>query len=132
MIVAIVFGGYAFITTATRSTTEVFVFVDSSNPMQSVWRKVPRELDRIDDRDHTQFALAEGQRQGSRLVHTFQSSLELGNVQPFAPCSFAEIDSFPEAAEATEKILITTPASTASPGCDTSLLVGWDVIELTP
>lgn len=131
-VVVVVFGGYALITASTRGTTQVFVFVDSSNPMQSVWRKVPRELDRIDDEDHAEFALAEGQRQGSELVHTFQSTLVLGSVQPFAPCSFADIDTFPEAADADRKILITTPGSTSSPGCDTTTLVGWDIIELTP
>ena len=131
-VVVVVFGGYALIASGTRDTKMVYVFVDSSNPMQPVWRKVTRELDRLDDRDHTEFALAEGQRQRSRLVHSYQSTLDLGNVTPFAPCSFADVDTFPEAADADEKILITTAVSTANPACDTTTLVGWDVIELTP
>ena len=131
-VVVVVFGGYALITSSTRGTTQVFVFVDSSNPMSAVARKVPRELDRIDDKDHAVFALAEGHRNQSELLHTFQSKLVLGTFQPFAPCSFADIDTFPEAAEADQKILITTPGSTSSPDCDTATLVGWDIIELSP
>lgn len=127
VIVAVVFGGYALVTSVTRDTSSVFVFVDSSNPMQPVWRKVQRELDRIDDRDHAEFALAEGQSRGSRLVHSYQATLNLGNVTPFAPCSLADIDSFPEATDADERILITTAAS-----CDTSAIQGWTIIELTP
>lgn len=131
-IVAVVFGGYALITVGTRDTTMVYVFVDSSNPMQPVWRKVGQELDRIDDRDHAEFALAEGQRQRSRLVHSYGPILRLDNVTPFAPCSFADVEAFAEAADADEKILITTAASTTSPACDTTTLSGWKIIELAP
>jgi len=50
-VVAVVFGGYALITSATRDTTQVFVVVDSSFQMRPVWTDVQLELDRIDDED---------------------------------------------------------------------------------
>lgn len=126
-IVVVVFGGFALITAAVRDTTRIFVFVDSSFQMEGVWRQVPRELDRIDDRDHAEFALAEGQSRGSQLIHSWQSELELSGVVPFAPCSFGDIDRFPEAADADERILVTTTGD-----CAPSELVGWEIIELTP
>ncbi len=126
-IVAVVFGAYALVTTITRDTKQVFVFVDASNPMVPVWRDVPRELDRIDNADHTEFALATGQQLGSQLVHSWQGALKLSTLTPFAPCSFAGVDSFPEAAQADEKILVTTSGS-----CDTSKLTDWTIVELTP
>jgi len=126
-VVAVVFGGYAIATSLLRETSQVFVFVDSSQPMQAVWRFVPAELDRIDDRDHSEFALAHGQSRTSAIVHTWQPELELVGVEPFAPCSFAEIDTFPEAAVADEKILVTTPGS-----CDTSALTDWEIVLLEP
>lgn len=125
-IVAIVFGGYALVTSLLRETSQVFVFVDSSQPMQDVWRFVPSELDRIDGRDDSEFALAQGQSLRASLVHTWQPELTLVGVEPFAPCSFGEIDSFPEAAQADTKILVTTTASTNV--CDTTALVDWDIV----
>lgn len=126
-IVAVVFGGFALVTSLVRDTTQVFVYVDSSQPMEDVWTQVRRELDGIDDRSHAEFALAEGQSRGSELVHSWQSSLELGEVTPFAPCSFDEVAALPEATEADERILVTTATS-----CDPSALTDWDVVLLTP
>jgi len=126
-IVVVLFGGYALVASALRETTQVFVFVDSSNPMAPVWVDVRRELDDIDDRDHAEFALAHGQSRQDELVHSWQPELTFSGVEPFAPCSFDAIDTYQEAAEADERILITTDSS-----CDTSTLVGWDVILLEP
>lgn len=124
-IVAIVFGGYALVSWSLQETSRVFVFVDASNPMGPVWRDVPGELDRLDDRDNAEFALARGQSRGSELVHSWQSELRWSIVEPFAPCSFADIATFTEAADADERILITTADS-----CDTSALVDWEIILL--
>jgi hypothetical protein len=126
--VAVVFGGYALVANSLRETSRVFVFVDASNPMEVVWRKVTVELDRIDDRDDAEFALAYGRSPRSELAHTWQPTLELVGVEPFGPCSFADLDTFPEATAADERILITT---TATP-CDTSTLTDWTVIQLEP
>jgi hypothetical protein len=125
--VVVVFGGYALVASLLQDTSRVFVFVDSSNPMEAVWRDVPRELDRIDDAERSEFALAQGQSRATDLVHSWQSELSLSGVTPFAPCSFDDIDDFTEAAEADARVLVTTTNS-----CDTSALVGWDVILLEP
>lgn len=126
-IVAIVFGGYALVTTLLRETERVFVFVDSSNRMELLNNDIVAELDRIDDRNDAEFALARGQDRGSELVHSWQSELRWTNTPLFAPCSFEEIGSFPEAGEADERIVITTPGS-----CDTSALTDWTIVELSP
>ena len=125
--IAVVFGGYALVASSTQDTSRVFVFIDSSNPMTDVWRDVPGELDRIGDAERSEFALAHGQRQAVELLHSWQSKLRLSGVEPFAPCSFDALDDFTEAAEADKRILVTTTDS-----CDTSALVGWDIIALEP
>jgi len=126
-IVAVVFGGFAAATTLLRQTDQVFVFVDTSNPMVTLENETIVELDRIDDRDDAEFALARGQSRSQELVHSWQPELRWTNTRPFAPCSFEEIDSFPEANAADERILITTPGS-----CDTTALTDWTVVELAP
>lgn len=119
----VVFAVFAIVTSALRDTSRVFVVVDSSFPMTTVWSQVPRELDRIDGQDHAEFALATEKQS----VHSWTSELSLTGVQPFAPCTFETIDSYPEVAEADELILITTSGS-----CDTQGLTGWEVRTLSP
>ncbi len=131
-VVAAVFGVYAFVSTSLQETSRVFVYVDASNPMGPVWRDVPRELARLDDRDDTEFALARGQSRGSDLIHSWQSELRWSSVEPFAPCSFADIESFTEATDADERILLTTSASLDTDACDTSTLVDWEIVLLDP
>jgi hypothetical protein len=126
-IVAVVFGGYALIASLLRETEQVFVFVDSSFRMETLNNEIIVELDRIDDRSDAEFALARGQDRGSELVHSWQPELRWSTTPLFAPCSFADIDSFTEATDADERILITTAGS-----CDTSTLADWTVIQLTP
>ncbi len=123
-VVAVVFGAYALITRNARDTDQVFVVVDSSFQMQPVWSDVRRELDRIDDTEYSEFALATEKK----FVHSWQSELEFVGVEPFAPCDFEGVDQAPEAVEADQRILITTATNT----CDTSALVGWKIIELDP
>jgi len=126
-VVAVVFGGYALIATLLRETEQVFVFVDSSQPMELLENEIIVELDRIDDRDDTEFALARGQSRGEELVHPWQAELRWVKTPLFAPCSFDAIDSFPEANDADERILITTAGS-----CDTSELTDWTIVQLSP
>jgi hypothetical protein len=123
-IIAVVFGGYALITSAVRDTTQVFVVVDSSFQMRPVWSDVQLELDRIDDEDHAEFALATEKEP----VHSWQSELRLVGVQAFAPCMFEGIVAWPDAAEADQLILITTSEN----ACDISTLSDWEIIELDP
>jgi len=126
-IVAVVFGGYALVASVLRETEQVFVFVDSSFRMEALNNEIIVELDRIDDRSDAEFALARGQDRTSELVHSWQPELRWSSTPLFAPCSFADIDTFIEATDADERILITTAGS-----CDTSALTDWTVVELTP
>ena len=126
-IVAVVFGGYALVASLLRETEQVFVFVDSSFRMETLNNEIIVELDRIDDRSNAEFALARGQDRSSELVHSWQPDLRWSTTPLFAPCSFADIDAFPETTDADERILITTAGS-----CDTSTLAGWTIIELSP
>ena len=120
-VVAVLFGGFAIATSVLRDTTQIFVVVDSSFPMRTVWSQVPDELERIESRDYAEFALATEKD----AVHGWKPELTLTGVEPFAPCTFEAIEDYPEVAEADELILITTAGS-----CDTSALVGWDVVAL--
>lgn len=123
-VVAVVFGGYALVTRNARDTEQVFVVVDSSFQMQPVWSDVRRELDRIDDAEYSEFALATEKE----FIHSWQPELELVGVEPFAPCGFEGVDQSAEAVEADRRILVTTSANT----CDTTAFVGWEIIELDP
>ncbi len=115
------FAALAGITTATRDTEQVFVVVDSSFEMREVWSRVTAELDRIDDRKYAEFAVATEKAP----VHDYQSEIDFPAIDAFAPCSFDEIDQFPAAASADERILITTSGS-----CPTTDLKGWTIIYL--
>jgi hypothetical protein len=124
-IVAVVFGGYALVSSALQETSRVFVFVDASNPMDGLDDEIRAELDDIDDRDDAEFALAFGRRNDSELVHSWQPELSWSTQPLFAPCSFDGIDAFTEATEADDRILVTTSGS-----CDTSTLAYWDIVLL--
>ena len=93
VVVAVVFGGYALVTSLLRETEQVFVVVDTSFFMEANDAQVRRELDRIDDRDRSEFSLATVRdRGGSVLVHSWQDQLTLGGFQAFGPCSLDGID----------------------------------------
>jgi len=125
-VVAVVFGGYALVTSLLRGTEQVFVVVDTSFFMEAKEPEVRRELDRIDDRDRSEFALATVRdRGGAAPVHDWQDELTLGGFQAFGPCSFAGIDGLPDASTADERILITTSTS-----CDPTALAGWTIVTL--
>ena len=122
-VVAVLFGALAFITSALRDTTRVFVVVDSSFEMAAVWADAMAELDEIGSREHTEFALATEKE----FLHTWQLELRPGSIDPFAPCTFDGIDAHAEVAEADDLILITTGAS-----CDTGAFTEWEIILLEP
>ena len=123
VIVGVVFATFAAVTTVLRDTSQVFVVVDSSFPMTAVWSQLQEELDDIDNKDHAVFALATEKA----AVHGWEPTLTLTGVEPFAPCTFDSITSYPEVAEADELILVTTGAS-----CDTSQLTDWMIVNLSP
>lgn len=119
------FGALTGVTVATRETEQVLVVVDTSFQMQPVLNRVPSELDRIDDREYAEFALATVSRR-VEVVHDFQAEFAFGNVEAFAPCDFAEVATLPEASTADERILITTSANE----CPLDDLDGWTIVEL--
>ena len=124
-IVAVVFGGYALVSTALQETSRVFVFVDVSFAMDGKDDEIRAELDDIDDRDDAEFALAFGRRSDSELVHSWQPELTWTTQPLFAPCAFDGIDAFAEATDADDRILLTTSGS-----CDTAALVDWEIVLL--
>lgn len=122
--VVIAFGALAGVTTATRGTEQVFVVVDVTFPMQGQMTRVPAELDRIDDREYSEFALATVRDS----IHGFQDDLVWVPEEAFAPCAFDDFSGFvsaPEASAADERILITSADS-----CLASELDGWTIIEV--
>ena len=131
-IVAIVFGAYALITVATRDTTRVFVYLDVSNPMAAQLNDARRELDRIDDRDHAEFALAVGRRNHNELVHSWQSSLALpAGESAFSLCNLSGVTAFAEAGEADERTLITVAGSECLTDELRAELADWTIVELS-
>jgi hypothetical protein len=121
--VLVVFGTLALLIMLSRPTERIFVVVDSSFPMRGVWNQVPGVLDDLEDEDYAEFALATEKG----LVHTWQDSLDLRAPVPYAPCDFTGIIDHPEAAQADERVLITSGRS-----CPTDGLVDWRVIKLGP
>lgn len=119
------FGALTGITIATRETEQVLVVVDTSFQMGDVLRRVPGELDRIDDREYAEFALATVSR-SSDVVHGYQPELELGRVEAVGPCEFDDVSISPAASAADERILITTSTNE----CSLDDLDGWTIIEL--
>lgn len=119
----VVFGLLAAVIVVTRPSERVFVVVDSSFPMREVWNQVPGVLDEIEDEGYAEFALATEKG----LVHTWRPALRLRSETIYAPCEFAGIETYAEAAEADALVLVTTSAS-----CPTDGLAGWEVRTLEP
>jgi hypothetical protein len=117
------FAGLAVLITVSRDTSRVFVVVDSSFPMQEVWRQVPATLDALDEEGYAEFALATEKD----LIHSWQERLRFREGRAYAPCDFSEVSDYAEAAAADELVLITTPGS-----CATDAFAGWRIISLQP
>jgi hypothetical protein len=100
--VVVAFAALAGVTTATRDTEQVFVVVDSSFFMEGLLSRVPSELDRIDDRDYAEFALATLSDRTKESIHGYQPDFDYVVGDAFAPCSFEDIDGFTEASSADE------------------------------
>lgn len=119
----VVLGVFALVVNIVRDTGRVFVLVDSSFPMESVWNQVGNELDEIDGQRFSEFALATEKAR----VHSWSDQLRLGAVTPFAPCGFDDVAGYTEIGEADDLILITTPAS-----CPTEQFADWEIVLLDP
>lgn len=121
--VVLVFGLLATAIVLTRPSERVLVVVDSSFPMREVWEQVPRALSEIADEGYAEVALATEKD----LIHSWQADFRLREVTPYAPCDFADIETYSEAAQADVRVLVTTDGS-----CPTDALVGWEVRTLDP
>jgi hypothetical protein len=106
-----------------RETERAFVVVDSSFPMRAVWNQLPDALAAIEDQGFAEYALASEKE----LIHPWQRQLRFPEIRAYAPCDLSEIEAYPQAAEADERILITTPGDCATDG-----LADWGVILLEP
>jgi hypothetical protein len=119
---AVAFGAMAaLISLAQQESGRAFVVVDSSFLMRDAWPEVPAVLEKLEGEGYASYALATEKD----LVHSWQDELRLGTVRAFAPCDFSEVASYAEAAQADERILVTTVGS-----CPTDALVEWRVIAL--
>lgn len=101
----------------------VLVVVDSSFGMKPDWNRIPRILDRIDNRRYSQFALAT--EKGP--VHGYGRRLDAGRLTPYAPRDFSRLDgleSAPELSGAEEYILVTN-----APAGETGGLGGWTIVR---
>ncbi len=102
----------------------VLVVVDSSFPMEEVWRLVPAELDDLDNRRYAEFALVTEKE----AIHSWSDSLDLGEVTPYAPRSFSAFsqgDPYPEFEEASEIILVTN-----ADAADVEGIADWKIVRI--
>jgi hypothetical protein len=109
-VVAVLFGGYAWLTDRAlgEDPEQVLVVVDSSFDMEPYWRQADAELAGIEGERYTEYALATEKE----LVHGFQEDLgDVAGVTPFAPCQAEEALALPEAGQADRVVLVTTAGS---------------------
>ncbi len=125
VITLIVFGAFSggYHLYLTENPRKVLVAVDSSFPMKSVWRQVPRVLDNIDNQRYAEFTLLTGKNR----IHSWLPRLELGTVVPYAPRDLSRLTdkgNYLELDEATEKYLVTNAAPSETANFD-----GWHIIQ---
>ena len=106
----------------TANPAKVFVVVDASNPMTSVWDQVPGALDDISGRRYAEFSLAVEAVGHEQSIHGWSSTLDLGAQTPYAPRDL-QFD-YPEIEEADELYLITN-----ADAAETSHLTGWIIVR---
>jgi hypothetical protein len=111
----------------TRHPRRVLVAVDTSFPMQAVWSQVPDTLAALQGQRYTLFGLITDKAR----IHTWQSRLELGYLQPYAPRALAQmLDShrYPEMAVADQIYVLTNAANSAVLAEDKR----WHIVQLQP
>jgi len=81
-------GGYHAM--LTQSPRKVLVAVDSSFQMKSAWSRVLELLDSLDNQRYTTYSLVTEKNP----IHSWRSTLELGNVVPYAPADFSKLTGF--------------------------------------
>ncbi len=124
LVFAVLSGAYHFF--LTEKPRRVLVVVDSSFPMQPVWRRIPQILEDICHQRYTEFALATEKN----TVHSWSSRCDLGGTTAYAPRDFSRIlaaNNYPEVGEATEKYLITNASASLTANFST-----WHIINPHP
>jgi hypothetical protein len=94
----------------TRHPRRVLVAVDTSFPMQAVWSQVPDTLATIQEQRYSLFSLITDKAR----IHPWQSKLELGHLQPYAPRALAQMldhHRYPEMAVADQIYVVTNAAN---------------------
>ena len=94
----------------TRHPRRVLVAVDTSFPMQAVWSQVPDTLAALQAQRYTLFSLITDKAR----IHPWQSRLELGHLQPYAPRALAQMldpHRYPEMAAADQIYVVTNAAN---------------------
>ena len=126
------FGLYGMLSSAyhlhlTRHPGKVLVAVDTSFPMQAVWSQVPDTLAALQEQRYTLFSLITDKAR----IHSWQSRLELGHLQPYAPRALAQMldpHKYPEIAEADQVWVVTNASNSAALAEDKR----WHMVQLQP
>ena len=111
----------------TRYPRKVLVAVDTSFPMQAAWSQVPGTLAILQAQRYTLFGLITDKVR----IHPWQSRLELGQLQPYAPRALAQMldpHRYPEIAAADQLYVLTNAANSAALAADKR----WHIVQLQP
>jgi hypothetical protein len=111
----------------TRHPRRALVAVDTSFPMQAVWSQVPDTLAALQAQRYTLFSLITDKAR----IHSWQSRLELGHLQPYAPRSLAQLldrHRYPEIATAHQIYVVTNAANGIALAEDKR----WHIVQLQP
>ena len=111
----------------TRHPRRVLVAVDTSFPMQAVWSQVPDTLAALQGRRYTLFSLITDKAK----IHTWQSQLDLGHLQPYAPRALSQMldhQRYPEMGAADQVYVVTNVAHGAALAADKH----WHIVQLQP
>ena len=126
------FGLYGMLSSAyhqhlTHHPRRVLVAVDTSFPMQAVWSQVPDTLAALQAQRYTLFSLVTDKAR----IHPWQSRLELGHLQPYAPRALAQMldpHRYPEMATADWIYVVTNATNSTALAADKR----WHIVQLQP
>ena len=110
----------------TKNPRKIAVAVDTSYPMRAAWGQVGKRLADLTAARYTQFALLTEKGR----IHSWSDRLEIGKLSAYAPrdlSGLGDASTFPEVAEADERVLLTN-----APPDQTDPLKrnGWRILEL--
>ena len=111
----------------TSHPRRVLVAVDTSFPMQAVWSQVPDTLAILQAQRYTLFSLITDKAR----IHPWQSRLEFGHLQPYAPRALAQMldrHRYPEMAVADQIYVVTNAINSTALAEDKR----WHIVQLQP